>query len=98
MRVEVSRDAVRHVAGLARLEVAEEDLDALTADVRAILGAVARLLDTDLPAEPPPRRALRLRRDVPDPTDPTPVRACAPAFREGLFALPRAVPSGDRDR
>lgn len=94
----VSRDTVRHLARLARVAVAEEDLSALTADLQGILGAAERLLAAELPEVPPRTAPVTLAADVARRVDPEPLLATAPSLRESLFALPPAVPQGDRDR
>lgn len=90
----ISPDDVRHVARLAALEVPEEELPRLVAELDAIVAYVARLAGAvgPAPAEPflpgPDRAPLR-----PDVVDPAPLArppaAFAPEFQDGFFTVPR---------
>jgi aspartyl-tRNA(Asn)/glutamyl-tRNA(Gln) amidotransferase subunit C len=90
----VSRDDVRHIAGLARIGVSEERLDGLVHELNGILGhmdalqkvpsagvaeAAARVRDgMPLRADVPPGLPLARAREV-----------FAPAMRGGFFLVPR---------
>ena len=87
-------EEVRHVARLAELAVAEEELDRLVAQLNRIVDYVAQLdrLPADEPVAPflPGPRAVALREDVPDPVPlARPPAELAPEFREGFFLVPR---------
>ena len=58
--MELSRDVVRKVAGLARLKVSEDELDSLVADLSAILGYVQVLNEVDTTDVPPMVHAVEL--------------------------------------
>jgi aspartyl-tRNA(Asn)/glutamyl-tRNA(Gln) amidotransferase subunit C len=87
-------EEVRHVARLAELAVAEEELDRLVAQLNRIVDYVAQLdrLPADEPVEPflPGPRAVALRDDVPGPVPlARPPAELAPEFRDGFFLVPR---------
>ena len=56
----VSRDDVRHVAALARLEVSEEDLEPMRGELNAILEYVGRLDELHTDDVPPTSHVLAL--------------------------------------
>ncbi len=95
----VTRDDVAKIAKLAELEVGGEAAAALEAQLSRILDFVAQLGEVGDEAgagEGGDDRAARLRRDVvaPDPLTRAPGEF-APAFRDGLFTVPRL---GELDR
>ena len=49
----ISREQVSHVARLARLELADEEIDRLGAQLSAILDAVSKVSELDLSDVPP---------------------------------------------
>lgn len=82
---------VRHVAALAQLEVRDDELPRLTAELTAIVEYVGHLGEAgaagDHPTDAPPSV---LRPDVVAPTPlSAPLASFAPEFREGFFLVPR---------
>ena len=49
----ISREQISHVARLARLELADEEIDRLGAQLSAILDAVSKVSELDLSDVPP---------------------------------------------
>jgi aspartyl-tRNA(Asn)/glutamyl-tRNA(Gln) amidotransferase subunit C len=92
----LSRDDVVHVAGLARLDLTEEEIDLFTgqmADVLRHAQAVASLETAGVPptAHPVPLVNV-LRDDVPRPSlDPEEVLTQAPAAEDHRFRVPRIL-------
>jgi aspartyl-tRNA(Asn)/glutamyl-tRNA(Gln) amidotransferase subunit C len=90
----VTRDDVQRIARLAELDVEEDALDDVAADMSRILDYVAQLQEApgDEAARPfgHGADALRVR---PDAVRPAPLafgpEAMAPAFRDGFFLVPR---------
>ena len=56
----ISRDQVLHVARLARLDLSEDEVDRLTAELAAILDAVSKVAELDLADVPPTSHPLAL--------------------------------------
>ncbi|HEX9105796.1 MAG TPA: Asp-tRNA(Asn)/Glu-tRNA(Gln) amidotransferase subunit GatC [Longimicrobiales bacterium] len=84
---------VLHVAALARLRLAPEEIERLTSQLNDILGHVAELAaaDTDqVQPEPATTWPAPLRDDAsaPDPLA-LPPAELAPAWQEGFFTVPR---------
>ena len=96
----VRKEDIEHVARLAALALEENALTELTAQIGQILEYVSQLegvteeLEADdggYPGPHPPLREDRARRfDLAIPLD-----QIAPAFREGLFLVPRLGAVGD---
>ncbi|MEM9319264.1 MAG: Asp-tRNA(Asn)/Glu-tRNA(Gln) amidotransferase subunit GatC [Pseudomonadota bacterium] len=85
-----------HVARLARIRVAEEDLPALAGEFNAILGFIEQLNELDVSDIEPmvsvtPMRLKRREDGVGDGDQPGKVLANAPDAREGFFAVPKVV-------
>lgn len=88
----ISAEDVRHIAGLARLELSEEEVQRFRRELSAILDYVAQLeeLEAGRAAEPePPDQPLRDDVVAPWP-DPSWFLAQAPSH-DGLFSVPRVV-------
>lgn len=70
----LSRDEVKSVAALARLELADDEADRLTHHLNDLLGQFARLQELDTEGVPPTSHAVpvqaRLRPDVSRPSLP----------------------------
>ena len=49
----ISRDQVLHVARLARLDLSDDEVERLTAELAAILDAVSKVSELDLADVPP---------------------------------------------
>ena len=87
----VTRKDIEKIAALAELAVDAAAAAELEKQLTRILDYVAQLAEvTDDATSAMDERATRLRRDVvdPDPLSRTP-QEIAPAFKEGLFTVPR---------
>jgi aspartyl-tRNA(Asn)/glutamyl-tRNA(Gln) amidotransferase subunit C len=58
--VSISREQVVHVARLARLDLADEEIDRLGAQLSAILDAVSKVSELDLGDVPPTSHPLEV--------------------------------------
>ena len=94
---EITREEVAHLAHLSRLALADEELDALAAQLDVILGAVAQIGEaTDTADVPPQTHAVPVenvtRPDVVTPSLPREdALAGAPAAEDGRFRVPRIL-------
>jgi aspartyl-tRNA(Asn)/glutamyl-tRNA(Gln) amidotransferase subunit C len=93
-RMSIGRDEVLHVAKLAELAVAEDELDRLVEQLNRIVDYVAQLnqMPADRMAEPflPGPDSVRLREDVPGSVSlERPPASLAPEFTDGFFIVPR---------
>jgi aspartyl-tRNA(Asn)/glutamyl-tRNA(Gln) amidotransferase subunit C len=93
MSSRISRDDVAHVARLARLSLADDELDTFTAQLGAILDHAADVEALELADVPPTSHPYPLvnvlRDDVPGPTlAPDDALAGAPAAEDGRFRVP----------
>jgi aspartyl-tRNA(Asn)/glutamyl-tRNA(Gln) amidotransferase subunit C len=91
--VSISRDQVLHVARLARLDLSDDEVERLTAELAAILDAVSKVSELDLADVPPTSHPLALvnawAEDVPRDSLPLDdVFANAPAREGDLFRVP----------
>ncbi|HEY1834459.1 MAG TPA: Asp-tRNA(Asn)/Glu-tRNA(Gln) amidotransferase subunit GatC [Solirubrobacteraceae bacterium] len=89
----ISRDEVLHVARLARLELADEEVEAMASELSAVLDHVARIAELDLDDVAPTTHVVdvtgALRPDEPRPCLPREVAlAQAPAVGEDGFLVP----------
>ena len=92
----IDRATVARVAHLARIRVAEKELDALGQELNAILGWVEQLGEVDVSGVPPMtavnEMSLAMRSDtVTDGEMREKVLANAPDAREGFFTVPKVV-------
>jgi aspartyl-tRNA(Asn)/glutamyl-tRNA(Gln) amidotransferase subunit C len=92
----ISRDEVGRVAHLARLRLTEDEADAMTEALEAILGYVAQLEGVDTEGVPPTAHviplATPLREDEPgEVLSPELAVANAPAPRGTAFTVPRVL-------
>lgn len=97
----IKRADIERVAALARLELDDSELDALTRDCRSILEFFEAIRDVDIEGAAPigaleraaPARADRVEHDRLE----RPPAEMAPDWREGYFVLPRlpALDAGD---
>ncbi|MEM8756054.1 MAG: Asp-tRNA(Asn)/Glu-tRNA(Gln) amidotransferase subunit GatC [Pseudomonadota bacterium] len=92
----VDKDTVRRVAHLARIEVAEDDLEPLAKELSAILDFADELAEVDVEGVEPMTSvtpmALKRRADVvTEGGIRDEVLANAPDAREGFFAVPKVV-------
>ena len=90
----ISEEQVRHVAGLARLGLTEEEIGEMGGQLDAILDSIEKIRELDLADTPPTANPLNLsnvlRPDEPRQELPR-VEALAPApdAVDDLFAVPR---------
>jgi aspartyl-tRNA(Asn)/glutamyl-tRNA(Gln) amidotransferase subunit C len=91
--VSISREQVLHVARLARLDLSDDEVERLTAELAAILDAVSKVSELDLAEVPPTSHPLALvnawAEDVPrDSLALDDVFANAPAREGDSFRVP----------
>lgn len=92
----ITRDTVRHVAKLARLELSEQEETQLTDQLGAILDYVEQLREVDTTGVEPTAHALPLT-NVLRPDEPhaslsqAEVLQNAPASEQGMFRVPRIL-------
>lgn len=89
----IDREQVLHVARLARLRLAEEEVEPMARELTAVLDHVARIGELDLEDVPPTSHVIEvsgaLRADEPEPCLPREVAlAQAPAVRDDGFLVP----------
>jgi aspartyl-tRNA(Asn)/glutamyl-tRNA(Gln) amidotransferase subunit C len=89
----IDREQVLHVARLARLELAEDEVDRMSAELSKILDSVEKIAELDLDGVPPTSHVAEvgnaLRRDEPRPSLPREVAlAAAPAVADDGFLVP----------
>jgi len=90
----LGREDVAHVAGLARLELTEEELDRFTVQLASVLDHASDIEALDLSGLEPMSHPLGIR-NVLRPDEPHPsleravVLAAAPAVEEDRFRVPR---------
>jgi aspartyl-tRNA(Asn)/glutamyl-tRNA(Gln) amidotransferase subunit C len=92
----LTRDDVRHVAHLARLELTDDELDRFTVQLASILEHAAQVSALDTAGVEPTAHPFPLvnvlRPDVPRPSLPRDeVLAAAPAAEDGRFRVPRIL-------
>lgn len=92
----ITKDTVRHVAKLARLELTESEESTLTEQLGAILGYVEQLNGLDTKGVEPTAHALPLsnvtRADEPRPClTSSEVLQNAPAQEQGMFRVPKIL-------
>ncbi len=96
MAVHVDVEAVRQVAKLAKLSVADGELPDLARDLERVLALVAVLDEIDVtdvaPLVHPHEQGLMTRPDVPQPgLSQAEALANAPAQLDGCFLTPRVI-------
>jgi aspartyl-tRNA(Asn)/glutamyl-tRNA(Gln) amidotransferase subunit C len=92
----ITRDEVAHLARLARLDLAPDELEHLASQLDQILGAVARVAEVAADDIPPTSHSLPLTNVLrPDQIQPclTPEEALAgaPAAEDQRFRVPRIL-------
>ena len=92
----LDKATVAHIAALARIRVADEDLEGLAQELSNILGWIEQLNAVDTEDVPPMSQAadqkLRWREDVVDDGGiPEKVLANAPAAKDGFFTVPKVI-------
>lgn len=89
----IEREQVLHVAKLARLRLAEDEVEKMAGELSGILGHVDRISELDLEDVPPTSHVVELenvlRPDVPRPSWPREdVLEQAPDPADGAFRVP----------
>ena len=92
----ITREQVLHVAGLARLDLTEDELERLTGQLGAILDAVSKVAELDLADVPPSSHPLDIVNawDEDEPHSCLPledVLANARSSENGMFKVPPTV-------
>ena len=92
----IDKDTARRAAHLARIEVAEEELDHLAQELSGILDFMEQLNEVDIEGVEPMTSvtAMRLKRRedvVTDGNIQAKILSNAPDAREGFFAVPKVV-------
>jgi aspartyl-tRNA(Asn)/glutamyl-tRNA(Gln) amidotransferase subunit C len=92
----IARDDVKHLARLSRLELAEEEIDHLAAQLDQIIAAVARVQEVAADGVPPTSHAVPLVNVFRDDTvtaclSPGQALAAAPAVEQQRFRVPRIL-------
>ena len=92
----VDAATVRKIAGLARIDIAESDVDTLAGELNAILGWIEQLAEVDTTGVAPMTAVipnhLRWRDDViTDGGVQAKVLANAPIAEFGFFAVPKVI-------
>src|SRR3978361_492152 len=95
-RVEISRDEVRHLADLARIDLDDAELDHLAPQLAGMLASVASINGVAADDVPPTSHPLPLtnvfRADVEMPSlTPEQALSGAPAVEDQKFAVPRIL-------
>jgi aspartyl-tRNA(Asn)/glutamyl-tRNA(Gln) amidotransferase subunit C len=85
----ISREQLLHVAGLARLELREDEVDRLGAQLNDILAAVGKVAELDLTGVPPTSHPLDVVNvwgaDEPQPSLPVDEALANAPEREGSY-------------
>jgi aspartyl-tRNA(Asn)/glutamyl-tRNA(Gln) amidotransferase subunit C len=89
----IDREQVLHVARLARLELSEDEVESMAAELSKVLGHIEKISELDLEGVPPTTHVVEvagaLRPDEPQPSLPRDVAlANAPDVADGGFRVP----------
>jgi aspartyl-tRNA(Asn)/glutamyl-tRNA(Gln) amidotransferase subunit C len=89
----IDREQVLHVAKLARLELSEDEVRRMSAELAGVMDHIDKIGELDLDGVPPTTHVVEvanaLRPDVPEPSLPREVAlAQAPATQDGGFLVP----------
>lgn len=92
----LDKEQVQHIAKLARLKLADDDVAETVEKLSRIVDFVAQLSQADtsnvLPMAHPLNEAQRLRPDVvTEPNDRDRVQENAPATENGLYLVPKVI-------
>ena len=95
----IDREQVLHVARLARLELTEEEVGRMSAELSKVLDHIEKISELDLDGVPPTTHVVEvanaLRPDEPRPCLPREVAlANAPAVADGGFLVPSPQAAG----
>ncbi len=94
--MKINRTEVEHVSRLARLALSEEELDALTGEMDAILGYVEQLSSLDTEGIVPTAHAVPMENafradEVKTSFTPEQALSNAPDAKENAFRVPRII-------
>jgi aspartyl-tRNA(Asn)/glutamyl-tRNA(Gln) amidotransferase subunit C len=92
--MEISREEARRIATLAHVELDDDGITRMAAEMTKILGYIDQLRAVDVdPADAAgEERPTPLRDDVPRPSvDRAAVERNAPAFADGCFIVPKVI-------
>ncbi len=92
----VDADTVRRIAHLARIKVADDEIEHLQGELNAILALFEQLSEIDLEGVEPmtsvtPMQMKKRADEVTDGGDPDAVLANAPARDDNFFLVPKVV-------
>ena len=92
----IDKETARRVAHLARIEVADAELDALAGELNGILNFMEQLGEVDVDGVEPmtsvtPMSLYRRKDEITDGGMADKVLKNAPDAREGFFAVPKVV-------
>ena len=89
----IDRDEARRVAGLAHLELDDPGLDRMASEMTKILTYIDQLREVDIEGfEERDATVTPFREDEPKPSlDRALVERNAPAWRDGLFVVPKVL-------
>lgn len=96
----IDREQVLHVARLARLELTEEEVARMSAELSDVLGHIETIGELDLADVPPTTHVVEVRKalrpDEPEASLPRDVAlASAPAVAGGGFLVPSPQAAGE---
>lgn len=92
--MEITRDEARRIAALAHIDLDEPSLDRMAAEMTKILTYIDQLKEVDVSGfeERPATESTPMRDDVPHaPLDRELVAHNAPAWKDGLFVVPKVI-------
>lgn len=91
--MKIDRDEARRVAGLAHLEFDDAGLDRMASEMTKILTYIDQLREVDVAGfEESGAAVTPMREDEPRPsTNRDDVARNAPAWRDGLFVVPKVI-------
>lgn len=92
----LSREDVKKIAHLARLEIGEQEIESYREDLSRILGVIDQMKEVDTrtvaPLFHPNEEPLRLREDRPDEAiDRERLQRVAPLVEDGLYLVPKVI-------
>lgn len=91
--MKIDREEARRIAGLAHLEFDDEGLDRMASEMTKILTYIDQLREVDADQfEERGETVTPMREDEPQPSvDREDVARNAPAWRDGLFVVPKVI-------
>jgi len=91
--VKISKDSVKHIAQLARIELTEDEIDKMSKDMEVVLSYMDKLNELDTHDVEPAEHIVRVKNVLRD--DNTEVSLCrdkllsnAPSEEKGYFKVP----------